>query len=219
MVPRGSSATVIVSSKISVARPICCRTGDSPNCRNFRAINALPWAIGQPVSVRKHIRPREPILWARQPAQVSRASDRTLSVPYRKGGGSTVHGVVRGTSRSGRFSHDRACGWPGALSELDAQTPSRPRPWPSVRWGAESGFPGDQSGISESLYHCRSVDCGHRQPAFGRNSQLASKFLNHAAQAASVIAFILPMSVRKAGVENRLHRDLHPRLSCKLLRI
>ena len=46
-------------------------------------------------------------------------------------------------------------------------------------------------------------------PPFGRNSQLAWKFFNQAAKAADVIAFILPMSVRKAGVENRLHAHFH----------
>jgi predicted RNA methylase len=46
-------------------------------------------------------------------------------------------------------------------------------------------------------------------PPFGRNSQLAWKFFNRAAKAADVIAFILPMSVRKAGVENRLDDDFH----------
>lgn len=46
-------------------------------------------------------------------------------------------------------------------------------------------------------------------PPFGRNSQLAWQFFNRAAKAADVIAFILPMSVRKASVENRLHAHFH----------
>lgn len=46
-------------------------------------------------------------------------------------------------------------------------------------------------------------------PPFGRNSQLAWQFFNRAAKAADVIAFILPMSVRKAGVENRLDDNFH----------
>lgn len=51
-------------------------------------------------------------------------------------------------------------------------------------------------------------------PPFGRNSQLAWQFFNRAAKAADVIAFILPMSVRKAGVENRLDDDFHLVAEC-----
>lgn len=46
-------------------------------------------------------------------------------------------------------------------------------------------------------------------PPFGKNASLAVKFFNHAAGVADVIAFILPASIRKASVENRLHRSFH----------
>lgn len=46
-------------------------------------------------------------------------------------------------------------------------------------------------------------------PPFGEGSELAWQFFNHAASVADVIAFILPPSVRKAGIENRLDQYFH----------
>lgn len=46
-------------------------------------------------------------------------------------------------------------------------------------------------------------------PPFGEGSELAWQFFNHAATVADVIAFILPPSVRKAGIENRLDQHFH----------
>lgn len=46
-------------------------------------------------------------------------------------------------------------------------------------------------------------------PPFGRNASMAVRFFNHAAPQAAVIAFIMPRSVRKASIENRLDRDFH----------
>lgn len=46
-------------------------------------------------------------------------------------------------------------------------------------------------------------------PPFGRNASMAVRFFNHAAPHAAVIAFIMPRSVRKASIENRLDRDFH----------
>lgn len=46
-------------------------------------------------------------------------------------------------------------------------------------------------------------------PPFGRNASMAVRFFNQAASQASVIAFVMPRSVRKASVENRLDRSFH----------
>lgn len=41
-------------------------------------------------------------------------------------------------------------------------------------------------------------------PPFGKNATLAVRFFNHAAQAAAVIAFIVPRTFEKASLQNRL---------------
>lgn len=46
-------------------------------------------------------------------------------------------------------------------------------------------------------------------PPFGRNSNLAIAFLNHAAAQSDVVAFILPRTARKSSFQNRLDRRLH----------
>ena len=46
-------------------------------------------------------------------------------------------------------------------------------------------------------------------PPFGKGSELAWQFFNRAATMANVIGFILPVSVRKAAVENRLDKRFH----------
>ena len=46
-------------------------------------------------------------------------------------------------------------------------------------------------------------------PPFGRSASMAVEFFNRAARMANVIAFILPRSVRKAAIENRLNRNFH----------
>ena len=46
-------------------------------------------------------------------------------------------------------------------------------------------------------------------PPFGKSASLAVRFFNHAARRAIVIAFIMPRSVRKAAIENRLDRSFH----------
>lgn len=46
-------------------------------------------------------------------------------------------------------------------------------------------------------------------PPFGKNASMAVAFFNRAARAAEVIAFILPASIRKASIENRLDRAFH----------
>lgn len=46
-------------------------------------------------------------------------------------------------------------------------------------------------------------------PPFGRAASMAVRFFNHAATMASVIAFILPRSCRKASVQNRLNENFH----------
>lgn len=46
-------------------------------------------------------------------------------------------------------------------------------------------------------------------PPFGKNSSMAVRFFNHAAQQATVIAMILPMTFRKASIQNRLDRAFH----------
>lgn len=50
-------------------------------------------------------------------------------------------------------------------------------------------------------------------PPFGKNSSAAVRHFNHAARQASVIAFIVPRTFRKAFIENRL--DRHFRLVCE----
>lgn len=46
-------------------------------------------------------------------------------------------------------------------------------------------------------------------PPFGKNASSAVAFFNHAARSAEVIALILPASIRKASIENRLDRAFH----------
>lgn len=46
-------------------------------------------------------------------------------------------------------------------------------------------------------------------PPFGRQSSLATKFINKAAEFADVIAFILPLSFKKDSMINRLNKHLH----------
>lgn len=46
-------------------------------------------------------------------------------------------------------------------------------------------------------------------PPFGKNASMAIKFFNRAAQAASVIAFIVPRTFQKVSVQNRLDLSFH----------
>lgn len=46
-------------------------------------------------------------------------------------------------------------------------------------------------------------------PPFGKVSSLAIKFFNHAAEWASVIAFIIPRTFRRTSVQNKLNRHFH----------
>lgn len=46
-------------------------------------------------------------------------------------------------------------------------------------------------------------------PPFGKNASLAVRFFNHAAGFADAIAFIVPLSFRKASVQKRLDRNFH----------
>lgn len=46
-------------------------------------------------------------------------------------------------------------------------------------------------------------------PPFGKNSNTAVKFFNHAAEFSDCIAFVLPRTFRKASVINRLHKNFH----------
>ena len=46
-------------------------------------------------------------------------------------------------------------------------------------------------------------------PPFGKNSSLAIKFFNHAAQSADIIAFIIPRTFRKISVQNKLDKSFH----------
>ena len=46
-------------------------------------------------------------------------------------------------------------------------------------------------------------------PPFGKNSSLAIKFFNHAAQWADIIAFIIPRTFRKISVQNKLDKSFH----------
>ena len=46
-------------------------------------------------------------------------------------------------------------------------------------------------------------------PPFGKNSSIAIKFFNHAANYADEIAFILPRTFRKESVQSKLHASFH----------
>jgi len=46
-------------------------------------------------------------------------------------------------------------------------------------------------------------------PPFGKNSSLAVKFFNHAANLADTIAFIVPKTFKKQSLQNRLHLNFH----------
>ena len=46
-------------------------------------------------------------------------------------------------------------------------------------------------------------------PPFGKNSSLAVKFFNHAANWADVIAFIVPRTFRRISLQNRLNPNFH----------
>lgn len=53
-------------------------------------------------------------------------------------------------------------------------------------------------------------------PPFGQQNSLAVKFINHAAQFADTIAFVLPRSFKKPSVQNRLHPNFHLALELDL---
>lgn len=46
-------------------------------------------------------------------------------------------------------------------------------------------------------------------PPFGKNSSLAVRFFNHAAQYSEVVAMILPATFDKQSVKKRLHKNMH----------
>lgn len=46
-------------------------------------------------------------------------------------------------------------------------------------------------------------------PPFGKNSSLAVKFFNYAANFSDAIAFVLPKTFKKASIINRLHKKFH----------
>lgn len=46
-------------------------------------------------------------------------------------------------------------------------------------------------------------------PPFGQQNSLAVKFINHAAQFADRVAFILPISFKKESVQDRIHENMH----------
>lgn len=46
-------------------------------------------------------------------------------------------------------------------------------------------------------------------PPFGKNSSMAIKFFNHAANWASVIAFVIPRTFRRISVQNKLDLNFH----------
>ncbi len=48
-------------------------------------------------------------------------------------------------------------------------------------------------------------------PPFGRNSSLAIKFFNHAAEWCNIIAFIIPRTFRKVSIQNKLNPYFHLR--------
>ncbi len=54
---------------------------------------------------------------------------------------------------------------------------------------------------------CPIVTVGN--PPFGKNSSLALKFLNAAAEFSTVVAFILPSTFRKDSMVNKVHRHFH----------
>lgn len=53
-------------------------------------------------------------------------------------------------------------------------------------------------------------------PPFGKNSSLAVKFFNKAAEFSEVIAFIIPKTFRKASLQQRLHLNFHLKLDIDL---
>ncbi|WP_409433237.1 SAM-dependent methyltransferase [Litorimonas sp. RW-G-Af-16] len=46
-------------------------------------------------------------------------------------------------------------------------------------------------------------------PPFGKNSSLAKKFFNHAAEFSNIIAFIVPKTFQKASLQNQLSLEFH----------
>lgn len=46
-------------------------------------------------------------------------------------------------------------------------------------------------------------------PPFGQQNQLALRFINHAAEFADSVAFVLPRSFKKYSVKNRINKHLH----------
>ena len=46
-------------------------------------------------------------------------------------------------------------------------------------------------------------------PPFGKNASMAIRFFNHAAQAADVVAFIVPLTFQKVSVQKRLDLSFH----------
>ena len=46
-------------------------------------------------------------------------------------------------------------------------------------------------------------------PPFGKNADKAAGFFNHAAQAAEIIAFVVPLTFQKVSIQNRLDLNFH----------
>lgn len=59
-----------------------------------------------------------------------------------------------------------------------------------------------QGDFFDEVVPCGAIVFGN--PPFGKNAMLAVRFFNHAAQTASVIAFIVPRTFEKSSVQNRL---------------
>ena len=82
--------------------------------------------------------------------------------------------------------------------------------------GIEEGdFLADVRKVVAAAFRCESTNTPRvlviGNPPFGKNSSLAVKFFNHAAQFSDCIAFIVPRTFRKPSVINRLHANFHLR--------
>jgi len=71
-----------------------------------------------------------------------------------------------------------------------------------------------QEGIIKQDFFTWHPDIGSKvitigNPPFGKNSSLAVKFFNYAANFSDAIAFVLPKTFKKASIINRLHKKFH----------
>ena len=82
----------------------------------------------------------------------------------------------------------------------------------STRYGIDLA-PAHPDIVKEDFFNFKPSPVGNiltiGNPPFGKNSSLAVKFFNHAAEFSDCIVFILPRTFRKPSIINRLNKNFH----------